>query len=57
MEELTGIETIALLTAVIVMGFASVYLILFLIHWYILRKKEEIGNIINDIKKEKRDNS
>ncbi len=57
MEELTGIETIALLTAVIVMGFASVYLILFLIHWYILRKKEEIENIINDIKKEKRDNS
>lgn len=53
MTDLTVTEGIISLIIVLVVGSGVSLLIPFLIHWYMLRKTEEINDIINNINKEK----
>ena len=53
MTELTTIEMVIVLIIVSVVGVIFLNLVHFLIYWYMMRKTEEINDIINNIKNEK----
>jgi len=56
MTELTTIEMVIMVIVLIIVSVVGVIflnLVHFLIYWYMMRKTEEINDIINNINKEK----